>query len=99
MNPVSFFCMLMSHCPSTTKGCLFSSMYFWHPCQKSGSCRCLGLCLGPGFCSIDLNFVFLQWWRTAFITMALQYNLKSDSAVSPALFFFSQECFDYLGFL
>lgn len=68
-----------------TKWCLFSSVHFWHLCQKSRSCRCVDL---------HWNFLFylLIWFLLSrqdhadFGTIALQYSLTPGGDSNIALF-------------
>ena len=42
-------------------------------------------------------FLFLCQCHIVLMTVALQYSLKSGKLIPPAPFFFSQDCFGYLG--
>jgi hypothetical protein len=60
------------------RACLFSTVCFFHLCQESGGCSCIGLFLGLLFYSISL---FLFQYLAVFFIMALWYNLKSGIVV------------------
>ena len=48
---------------------------------------CVSFSLGPLFYPITLCMHFLCQYHIAFITIALSYNLKSDTVITPFLSF------------
>lgn len=46
--------VFLVHCTFCSRGCHFSSGYFWNFCENSHGYSCMGLYLGPLFYSIDL---------------------------------------------
>jgi hypothetical protein len=58
---VSVFYMWVFNFPHTIcrRGCLFSSVCFWHLCQKSGGCSCVDLFLGALVHPIGLCVYFV----------------------------------------
>ena len=60
---------------------------------------CVGLFLGFLFCSIDLFVWYFGWCDPASVTTAMEYSLKSESVMPPALFFFLKVALDIWGLL
>lgn len=86
----SFFYMWASSLHSiVVENAAFPLCVFWHLCQLSDGCNCMSLCLDLIFCSINLHVYFCDkiklqnvysiqdQYHAGFITIPLQYNLKS----------------------
>ena len=79
--------------------CPFPALYFWCPYRGLVDCMCVGLFLGFLFCSIDLFVWYFGWCDPASVTTAMEYSLKSESVMPPALFFFLKVALDIWGLL
>ena len=69
------------------KDSLFSIVYSCLVCHRLIDDWIVSLFLGSVFCSIDLLCLFLCKYYAVFMTIALQYSLKSGRMIPPALFF------------
>ena len=67
--------------------CLFSIVQSCLLCHRLITHQCVGLFLVSLLCSIDPHVCLCQH-NTVLMTVALQYSLKSDIMILPALFFF-----------
>jgi hypothetical protein len=95
---VLVFYMWISNFPNTLcwRGCLFSSMYFWHFCQKSDDNSCVDLFLDLLFFSIGLHVCFCacpMWFL--FQCFAVWFELRILTFLCVPLHV--QDCFGCLG--
>ena len=80
------------------KHCLFSNCIFLPTLSYLIDQRHVGISLGFLSCSIDL-YLFLFQYHTVLITVALYYNLRPGSVISPVPFFFSKIVLAFWGLL
>ena len=87
-NPVSLFYMWLPVSPEPffEKKCLFHIEDYWFCCEILVDCIFMGSFLGSWFYSIGLISVLCQY-HNVLLTIALQYNLKQESLMPPALLF------------
>ena len=77
----------------------FPSTICWRDCLSNIVLSCLlcpqehGLISGFSILFHWSIFLFLCWYHTVLMTVALLYSLKSGSLISPALFFLQLWCF------
>ena len=79
------------------KDCLFCNVYFCCLCQKLGDYSYMGLYLDLLLYSITLC-LFVCRYHAVFVTMALQYNLKSAVGILIS-FLFIQSSFEILSYM
>jgi len=67
--------------------CPFPSLYFW--CPYRGLVDCMCVFISGFFVLFHRSICLVFWWcHPASVTTAMEYSLKSESVMPPALFFF-----------